>query len=423
MGGRPQGRKSYQVTHMSALLRISILAATAVLSGWPGHAGVEPQDLVSQARALAFDGHRAEALQVLEKRLSDRPTDSDAQVLRGIILSWEGRYHEARLDLEAVLARHPGHGDALPALINVEMWSDRPARAEELAREGLKRNPNDPDLLVALARALKAQNRKRDALQVVRHVLAVDPGNKKAADMESSLGDSLRHFTASIDHSTQWYSDGRSSLQEEQVQLSQQTAVGSVMARFSHANQYGEASQQVEIDAYPHLRPGTYAYVNVGYSPDANLYPKYRVGSDLYQSLGGGFEASGGFRQLHFSGNVHIYTASLTKYYGDWMFTSRVFLTPDTAGTSHSVQFQARRYLGNGTDYLGVRYGYGSSPVEVESLTDILVLNSQSFAGQFYHGVGKRVMLQAEFGYSRQDRLNISGLRQYLADASMFYRF
>ena len=410
-------RSTFRLTHVGLATGLALLACLPALGG------VEPQDLVSEARELAFSGHRAEALQLLEKRLAAKPTDSDAQVLRGIILSWEGRYHEARVQLEDVLARHPGHGDALPALINVEMWSDRPARAEELARDGLKRNPNDPDLLIALARALKAQNRQRDALEVVRHVLAVDPANKKAAELESSLGDSLRHFTAMLDHSTQWFSDGRTALNEEQVQLSQQTSVGSVIARFDHANQYGEASQQVEIDAYPHIRPGTYAYVNLGYSPDATLYPRYRLGADLYQSLGGGFEATGGFRQLHFGGNIHIYTGALTKYYGDWMVTTRVFLTPDITGTSRSVQVQVRHYMGNGTDYWGVRYGYGSAPVEVTSLSDIQVLNSQSFATQFYHGLGRRVVFQGQFGYSLQDRLNIGGLKAYLADVSLYYRF
>ena len=384
----------------------------------------EPQDPVRAARGLATSGHRAEALQLLDQRLAEKPTDSDARVLRGVILSWESRYDEARGDLQQVLNQHRDHGDALPALINVEMWSDHPDRAEQLAHDALRRNPNDPDLLLAEARTLKAMDRNRDALEVVRRLLAIDPGNQKAFEMESSLGDSLRRWTTSFDHSSEWFSDGRSPWQEDQIQFNRQTPIGSVIARFSHTNRFSSASQMVEIDAYPHIRRGTYAYLNIGYSPDFNLYPRYRFGADINQSLGHGFEGSAGLRQLHFSGNVRIYTASLSKYYGDWMFTSRVFLTPDiVVGTSHSVQFQVRRYLGAGTDYFGVRFGYGSSPVEVHDLTDIQILNSSSFAAEFNHTFSRRIKAGFHWGYANEDRLGITGLRHYLADVSLSYRF
>ena len=386
-------------------------------------AGAEPQDVVSRARKLATTGHRAEALELLDQRLAEKRTDSDARVLRGVILSWEGRYDDARRDLEMVLAQHRDHGDALPALINVEMWSDHPERAEELARDALRRNPTDPDLLLTRARALKALKRNREALNEVERLLLVDPGNQKAAEMKVDLGDSLRKFTASFDHSTEWFSDGRDPWQEAQVQLSRDTGIGSVIARFDRANRFGLTSQMVELDAYPHIRKGTYAYLNVGYSPDANLYPQTRFGAELYQSLGHGFEASGGIRQLHFGGNLRIYTASLTKYYGDWMFTGRTFLTPDIVGTSRSGQLQVRRYLGSVTDYIGLRVGYGSSPTEITSLTDIQILNSQSFAAEINHALGRRFMILAHFGYSYEDRIGITGLRHYLADVTTYYRF
>jgi YaiO family outer membrane protein len=382
-----------------------------------------PEDPVAEARKLATSGHRPEALEMLNQRLAEKPTDSDARTLRGVILSWEGRYDEARADLAYVLAVHRDHGDALPALINVEMWSDHPARAEELARDSLRRHPTDPDLLLARARALKSMNRDREALEVIDRLLEIDPGNQKAQQMRLDLGDSLRRFTASFDHSTEWFSDGRTPWQESQIQLNRQTQFGSIIARFDRADRFGLTSQMVEIDAYPHIRPGTYAYLNVGYSPDANLYPQTRFGADLYQSVGHGFELTGGIRELHFGGAVRIYTAAVTKYYGDWMFTGRTYLTPGIVGTSRSGQLQIRRYLGSGTDFITLRLGYGSSPTEITSLTDIQILNSQSLATEFNHMIGRRWMVYAQFGYSYEDRIGITGLHHYLADVTTFYRF
>jgi YaiO family outer membrane protein len=384
---------------------------------------INPTDMVRAARELAFHGHRDEALELLDKRLAERPTDSDALVLRGTILSWEGRYDEARNTLEGVLAQHPGHGDALPALINVEMWSDHPDRAEKLAREALRNDPNDSGLLLSQAKALRSLNRTREALQVIRHLLLIDPGNQNAVQMEQSMGDSLRRWTASIDHSSEWFSDGRTPWQEEQVQLSRQTSAGSLIARFDHANRFGDTSQQVEIDAYPHIRPGMYAYLNLGYSPDAMLYPRFRVGADLYQSLGHGFEATAGFREMHFGSDVHIYTAAVTKYRGNWMLTSRMYLTPDIVGTSRSVQVQARHYGSSVDNYFGVRFGYGSSPTEVTYLTDIQILDATSASVDFQRALGRHMRWSGRFGVSREDRVGSSGLMHYLANTSLDYRF
>ena len=386
-------------------------------------AAAEPQDVVSAARKLATTGHRAEALEMLDKRLAEKRTDSDARVLRGVILSWEGRYDDARRDLETVLAQHRDHGDALPALINVEMWSDHPERAEQLARDALRRNPTDPDLLLARARALKALKRDGEALDEVQRVLLVDPGNQKAAAMKVDLGDSLRKWSASFDHSTEWFSDGRTPWNEEQAQLSRDTSIGSVMARFDRADRFSLTSQMVEIDAYPHIRRGMYLYLNAGYSPDAVLYPQTRFGADINQSLGHGYEASAGIRQLHFGGNLRIYTGALTKYYGDWMVTGRAFFTPDVMGTSRSGQLLIRRYLGSSTNYISLRLGYGSAPTEITSLTDIQILNSQSVAAEINHAAGRRLMFLAHFGYSYEDRVGITGLHHYLTDVTMYYRF
>ncbi|HYW46354.1 MAG TPA: YaiO family outer membrane beta-barrel protein [Bryobacteraceae bacterium] len=379
-------------------------------------------DAVATARGLATGGKRPEALELLEKRLAEEPADADARTLHGIILSWDGRYDEARRDLEAVLARHRDYGDALRALINVEMWSDHPERAEALARDALRRNPNDTALLLARAKALRALGQSREALATVRHLIDVDPGSQEAASQERDLGDSLRHWTASFDHSSEWFSDGRAPWREEQVQLSRQTGLGSVIARFSQADRFSIVSQQVEIDAYPHIRPGTYAYLNVGYSADAALYSRYHFGAELYQSLGHGWEGSAGFRQMHFSSNVNIYTPSLTKYYGNWMFTGRMFLTPGSAGASRSAGFQVRRYYGDGTDYWGLRYGHGSSPAETLGIYDPQILNSTSLTFEFQRAMSRRLSLQCRWGVSREDRVSASGLRHYLAETSIYYR-
>src|SRR4051794_30566846 len=81
-------------------------------------AGELEQPSTDQARTLAISGRRAEAIEVLRRRLALAPDDGDARVLLGTVLSWNHSYDEARVELETVLRKNATHSDAVRALIN-----------------------------------------------------------------------------------------------------------------------------------------------------------------------------------------------------------------------------------------------------------------------------------------------------------------
>src|SRR5208282_1574530 len=250
-------------------------------------------DEVSRARALAFSGaqHRGEALSLLQARLAKVPDDGDALTLYGTILSWEGRYDESRQALQKVLDRNPDHADALPAMLNLELWSNHPERAEQLARSALQRHPGNPALLLFLARAQRNQNHERQSAQNLDELLKLDPSNQEAREMRRRLVYQARKWEAQYDFTDDWFSSVFSSQQESTLSLRGPTPLGSAIVRVARADRFGIHSNQLSGELYPHIRPGTYAFVTVGGSPDAVLYPQYFVGADLYQSVGHGFEA------------------------------------------------------------------------------------------------------------------------------------
>src|SRR6266568_7205986 len=47
-------------------------------------------------------------------------------------------------------------------------------------------------------------------------------------------------------------------------ELSHKFGFGSVIARVNRAHRFAEWGTQYEVDAYPHLMPGMYAYLNAG---------------------------------------------------------------------------------------------------------------------------------------------------------------
>lgn len=405
----------------------AVLLALLWLTCAPAKARGADEDPVAQARQLAYSGkeHRDEALAILKKHLETEADDSDARVLYGIVLSWQGRYDEAREQLKQVLANNPTHADALPALINVEFWSGHPENAEQLAREALEIKPDNVSLLLLQARALRRMNRNREARAVLDRVLVLDSQNQDARQMRREITTTTLTREFLISHSFDWFSDGRSGQHETTVSLKDSTPYGSLIGRLNRADRFSTTDYQGELDFYPHFRPGTYGYFNVGYSPRGSLYPSYRVGADLYQSLGHGLEISGGYRRLGFTTGVDIYTFSLAKYFHNWLFTGRGFVVPGDPGTSGTALFSARYFLGSEGlhDYIELRYSHGASPALAQTTQDIEVLSDSRYGLVFDKALGSRWVGTFSGNIGESQRLGLSHLLQYEVQGGLYFRF
>jgi YaiO family outer membrane protein len=381
-------------------------------------------DILTQARALSSSKRRPEALALLQKHLVESPTDVDARLLYGEMLSWEGRWEEARDALEGVLNQTPTYTDAALALINVELWSDHPERADKIANRFLERTPNHIDLLIARARVMRALKRPKKEMQVLNTVLRLEPSNAEATDMRRSLQESSSEWKAGANVNTIFFSDHRSSWLEESYSVRRGLDAGSLIFRVSRAYQYGYTSTLGEVDWYPSLRPGTYMYLNAGYSPEGILYPTFRAGAEIFQNLSHGYEASAGMRRLQFtSTRLNVYTASIGRYHKDWYGSVRTYITPGDPKPSVSFQIQVRRYFGDGERYLSFRYGRGSSPFEVRSLNEVGVLDSSSYLGEIYWKLRTRLLLNVTGGISGDDRIDHDRLTQYYLSTTVSYKF
>jgi len=382
------------------------------------------ESVVEQARRLALDGRRTEAIALLDRYLQGAPGDTDARTLLGTVLSWEARYDEARRHLEQVLAEHPGHGDALPALINVEVWSGHPERAEALSRDATGRAAaSNPRIAMGRARALLALGRPDAARDLLRRIARVDPSNDEARRLLSTLDDAGRHWRLTTTHVHDRFSDNRASWDETQIALERRTAAGPVLVRAARAARFGLTDTQVEIDLYPRLRAGTYAYVNAGMAPAETLYPGYRVGLEVYHSMGHGFEVSAGFRHLGFARGTTLCGGTLAKYEGDWMLSGRLDVECGSGRGAISAYVTARRAFGpTGRSHVSVRYGHGRTREDVRSVGDTL-LDADTVAGDLTIEVGRRVEWIAAAGLSAGDRLPGGRLRQYSFRTGLGWRF
>jgi len=385
--------------------------------------GATAGDLLTQARSLATSGHRPEALQLLAGRLEQSPGDADARVLYGLVLSWDGRYDDARRQFQAVLARHPDYGDALQGLINVELWSGHPERAEQIAADALTRRHGDTALLLKQARALRAQNREREALAVLDRLLAIDPIDQQALATERSIKEALQQWSVGWSHTSDWFKGDVGTWNESQMSLKRATRLGSVIATFSRADRYDLHSDLAEISIYPHIRPGTYAYLGFGYSYDATLYPTYRLGAEIFQSLPHGMEGSAGYRRFRFGGITNMYTGSLGKYWGKWLFSGRFFLSPDALGTTHSLNFSARRFFGEAGDYMDFHAGTGPSEFDPRSRRDLEALSASWGYIAFRKAFARHWQWSGLAGLAVEERYFRVAVDHYTFETTLYYRF
>ena len=218
------------------------------------------------------------------------------------------------------------------------------------------------------------------------------------------------------------FSDNRSGWQETRYHLTRQLRHGSVIGRLYRADRFGLTDHQVEVEVYPRFREGMYAYVAAAVAPDPLLFPEYRVGGDLYTSVGGGYEVSGGYRRLGFASAVNIYAGSLTKYWRSWMYTGRAFVTPSDLGASTSFHGIVRRYDADGVGYVGARYGRGVFRDEVRSLNDITAETSDTFGAEWVRPVGTFDLWLAG-SLSREGRAGQGDLWQFGFTTSLDVRF
>lgn len=105
-------------------------------------------------------------------------------------------------------------------------------------------------------------------------------------------------------------------------------------------------------------------YLGAGYSSNDGIFPKFRSGASLYANLPASFEAEIGYRQLRFTENIWMYTASVGKYYKNFWFNARTYLTPGDQNISQSYAATIRYYTKGSDDYLGFIIGSGFSPEE-----------------------------------------------------------
>lgn len=317
------------------------------------------------AREKIFSGNRQEGREILYAILKSSPEYADVRILLARSYAWDGDRKEARNELLVVLKKTPDHEDAISALYDVEVWDGKYEAALNAVDAGLKYYPNSPGLLCKKAKVLVDLENTKDALTVLNRLEEIDPGHKEGALIREQIRIKSMKYTAGASYGVDIFSRAFDPAHYASIQLSRLNTWGSSMFRMNYTSRFSSHGLQTEIDLYPKISKGVYAYVNYGYS-SSHLFSRHRMGGEIYTKLPYRLEVSGGARYLYFqeSSKVLIYTGSVGWYFKSYWLSYRPYITPDEARTSFSSSLTARRYFKDADSYVGIAVNFGFSPDE-----------------------------------------------------------
>lgn len=135
----------------------------------------EERDVRQRAVALARAGKLAEATQVLEDALAERPGDAVLRHTLAVTLIKAGRYQEARRELETIVETSPGDVLALTRLASLDRRDGRPEDAVRRLDAALASRPTDVSLLVERGLTLGQASRLAEAEETLRRALSLKP--------------------------------------------------------------------------------------------------------------------------------------------------------------------------------------------------------------------------------------------------------
>ena len=264
------------------------------------------EELFRRARDLAFNSRRDSARVLLKLALQKSPDYADIRILLARTYAWDGRRNEARAELKTVLEAKPKYLDAYLAAVDVEMWDDKLADALILCNAGLRFNPNSEELLVKRVKIYRDMNKDVEALFTLSILEDLNRSNPNIVPLRESIKTKTLLNSISVSYAYDWFTTTRYDPRHQYtLQYSRVTPYGSAMMKVNSSRRFGNTGYQLEVEAYPKIVSGIYAYTEYAYSWTKN-YPKHRFGLEPFFKLPESFEASVGTRFLFFSSSRSI---------------------------------------------------------------------------------------------------------------------
>ncbi len=352
------GHRNFQIY---IFLIITLFSVSFQMTGQEKTYAGDPDISFKTARDLAFNDNRKQAQDTLLHILTKYPDYHDVREFLASTYAWDGDYKKARTEFQKILGKDTHRKTTWIAAIKNEMWADFPFLALKLCKKALKKFPNDTEILDLQKSAQESTMIPTATAGGVQTVSSKIPNDSITKESDSALRKTVRNNTIGVTSEINIYSDVFDPMFYNAVKYARQTRYGSIIGRVNIDRRLGEYGTQYEVDLYPKIAKGMYAYLNFGVS-GSSLFPDYRYGAEIFKSLPRSFEVSLGLRGLQYDTTTMIYTGSVTWYNGNNYWSFRPYFTPGDNGLSSSGTLTYRKYRSDADNYFGINVGAGISP-------------------------------------------------------------
>lgn len=359
------------------------LATLAVLAALTAPAFGQEQGYDAQfaaARALVDAGKFAEAVQAYSAMLAKSPNNVDLLYGRALASMRMQRWAEAETDLRAATVAAPTYADVWSSLGSLYQWTDRPQESEQAFARVVALRPADPQARLSHSQALLAAG-QRDAAraeleQAVKLGLSADQAESMQARLQPrpTVQDAAtlnaiapEGYTWSAGLSTTQTKVGDNAWNDTTASVRRYFALGSLGFEALHAHRFGLHDAAWALDGYASLWSGAYANVRYQRGPTTRLYPANAWRAELFQGVGGGWEVSAAIDDLGFEDHVHLYTAGLGRYVGNFYVRLRHQHIVSPGSSSNSQRLQVRYYdQGDADNYMELNLSTGRSANQLD---------------------------------------------------------
>lgn len=381
---------------------------------------VNYDSLYRTAKKLSITNQLDSALDVCNTLLATNNDNIDVKLLRGRIYSWKKKWELARADAYFVKNKKNNYIDAWYLILDIELWSGNYTQLVSVAKEALAIFPKNESITLKLSQAYVALREYQDALESINNLLEINPENVQGLALKEKIKYvyAPNKITVSSEYSRfsqiyPWWYIGT-------IEYTRKQKKYSIIQRVNYQYRDSTNDFQYEIDGYNKLSNKYYSYLNVGISPNL-LFPKLRVGAELYRKLPFSMEASLGYRGLLFNNWVSIYTGYIGKYIGNYWISYRPFVVPKSNSLNQSGIVLVRRYFNNVNDYCTLQLGYGAGIDNFQ--TSGLMLSSYKLGFDFQKRIYKTIFVKPQYQFEvfNMSTSNMSFKHQF--DFSFNYTF
>lgn len=210
------------------------------------------------------------------------------------------------------------------------------------------------------------------------------------------------------------------------VSYSKQQKWGYTGLNFNYANRFNQNGTELEFESYPKFRKGTYAYLGAATKLSSNaLFPDYRIGFSLYQSLGKKFELETGIRHLAFDKQTDVWVLGMGKYLGNAFINLRSYWSRHNGKWNESFILSSKFYLSDDRfDYFSVNVGTGvafDDPTQINNV--VYQLNSLRAGLDYSRNIRKKSIVKAGLQWINEEYQNDMFGNQFSLNIGFYQKF